>query len=73
MVSHLLWLVDLAALVYDVGLWLSGKVSALHSVDIGSIYSGEDHGIHCWGDLIRSKQLSSDPYVMPSAYRVFSW
>ena len=41
------------------GLWLSGRVSALHSVVAGSISSGGDHSIHCWWDLIRSKQLSS--------------
>ena len=32
---------------------------ALQSVVTGSIFSGGDHGIHCWCDLIRSKLLSS--------------
>ena len=31
------------------------------SVVAGSISSGGDYGIHCWWDLIRSKQLSSVP------------
>ena len=39
--------------------WLSGRVSALHSVVAGSISSGGDHGICCWWNLIRLKQLSS--------------
>ena len=34
------------------GLWLCCRVSALHSVVAGSIF-----GIHCWWDLINSKQL----------------
>ena len=41
----------------DVDWWLSGRISALHSVGAGSIFSGKDHGIHCWWDLTRSKQL----------------
>ena len=36
-----------------------GRVWVLHSVVAGSISSGGDHGIRCWWDLIRSKQLSS--------------
>ena len=43
----------------DVDWWLSGRVSALHSVVAGSIFSGGDHSIYCWWDLIRLKQLSS--------------
>ena len=43
----------------DVDWWLCGRVSALHSVVAGSISSRGDHGIHCWWDLIRSKQLSN--------------
>ena len=35
----------------------------LHTVVVGSISSGGDHGVHCWWDLIRSKQLFSPPYV----------
>ena len=38
---------------------LSGRVSPLLSVVAGSTFSGGDHGIRCWWDLIRSKQLSS--------------
>ena len=33
---------------------------------LGNWASGEDHGIHCWWDLIRSKQLSSG-----SVYRAY--
>ena len=33
--------VDLASLVHDVGWWLSGKVSTMHSAVAGSISSGE--------------------------------
>ena len=59
MVTHLPWLVNLASFVCDVDQWLSVRVSALRSVVTGSISSGADHGIHCWWDLIRSKQLFS--------------
>ena len=38
---------------------LQSQVSAVQSVVAGSISSDGDHGIHCWWDLIRSKQLSS--------------
>ena len=58
-VVHLPWLVNLALLVCNVGWWLSGRVSALPSVVAGSISCGGDHGIRCWWDLIRLKQLSS--------------
>ena len=54
-----LWLVNLASLVCDVDRWLSGRVSALHSVVAGLISSGGDHGIYRWWDLLRSKLLSS--------------
>ena len=57
------WLVNLAWLLWDMDWWPSGRVSALLSVVGGSISSIEDHGIHCWWDLIRSKQLPSVPYV----------
>ena len=59
MAAQLPWLVDLASFLYDVDWWLSGRVLALHSVVTVSISSEEDYGIHCWRDLIRSKQLSS--------------
>ena len=39
---------NLASLVCDVGCWLGGRVSALHSVVTGLISSGGDHTIHCW-------------------------
>ena len=54
-------LVDLASLVCDMTWWLSCRVLALQSVVAGSISSGEDYSIHCWWDLIRSKQPSSVP------------
>ena len=38
--------IDLESLVHDVYRWLSGRVSAQHSVVTGSISSGRDHGIH---------------------------
>ena len=57
--AQLPWLVNLASLVCDMDSWLSCRVSALQSVVTGSIFSDGDHGIHCWWDLIRSKQLSS--------------
>ena len=46
--------------------WTSGLViefRLLHTVVVGSISSGGDHVVHCWCDLIRSKQLFSAPYV----------
>ena len=66
------WLVNLASLVCDMGYWLSGKVSALHSVVAGSISTGGGQGKRCWWDLIRLKQLSRVPYVAFSACRTFS-
>ena len=45
--------------------WTSGLVvefRLLHTVVVGWISSGGDHGVHCWWDLIRSKQLFSAPY-----------
>ena len=52
--------------------WLSGRVSALHSVVAGSISSGGDHGIHCWWDLIRLKQLSSVSVCRTQVFAGFS-
>ena len=46
--------IDLVSLV-----WLSCRVSALQSVVTGLISRGGDHGIHCWWNLIWSKQLCS--------------
>ena len=54
-------IVDLASLVCDIDWWFSCRVSALQSLVVGSKSSYGDHGIHCWWDLIRSKQLSSGP------------
>ena len=34
-----------------------------HTEVVGSISSGGDHGLHCWWDLIRSKQLFRALYV----------
>ena len=48
------WLVNLALLMCNVDHWVSGRILALHSVVIGSVFSGGDHGIHCWWDLIIS-------------------
>ena len=67
------WLVDLASLVCDVDLWLSGRVSAPHSVGAGSISSGRrDHSIHCWWNLIRSKQQSSGSIYHAQEFARFS-
>ena len=52
-------LVNLRSLVCDVDWQLSGRVPVLYSVVAISISIGRDHGIHCWWDLIKSKQLSS--------------
>ena len=38
----------------------------------GSISSGGDYGIHCWWDLIRSKQLSSVSVCRALVFVVFS-
>ena len=46
--------------------WTVGAVVEFrlpHTVVVGSISCGGDHGVHCWWDLIRSKQLFSAPYV----------
>ena len=59
MATQLPWLVNLALLMCHMNWWLSCRVSVLQSVVAGSISSGGDHSIHCWWDLIRSKQLSS--------------
>ena len=56
----------------DVDRWLSGRVSALHSVVTGSISSGGNHGIHCWWDLIRPKQLSSVSVCRTQVFAGFS-
>ena len=58
-VSVCVW--TLASFVCDMNWWLSCRVLAMQSVVAGSISSGGDYGIHCWWDLIRSKQLSSVP------------
>ena len=59
--AQLPWLVDLSSLSGDMNWWLRCSVSAVQSVVAGSISSGRDYGIHCWWDLIRSKQRSSVP------------
>ena len=46
--------------------WTGGPVVEfwlLHTVVVGSISSCGNHGVHCWWDLITSKQLFSVPYV----------
>ena len=62
--TQLPWLVNLASLAYDMGGWCSCRVSSLQSVVAGLISCDGDHGIHCWWDLIRSKQPFSVSYVM---------
>ena len=66
------WLVNLASLMYDVDQWLSGRVSALDSVVPGLIFSGGDHSIHCWWNLIRSKQLSCGSVCHVQVFAGFS-
>ena len=58
------WLDDLASLVCN--------FSVLHSVVAGSISSEEDHGILCWWDLIRSKQLLSVSVCHAQVFAEFS-
>ena len=70
--AQLPWLVNLASLMCDVVWILSGRVSVLHSVVTGSISSVEDHGIHCWWDLISSKQLSSVSVCRAQGFAGFS-
>ena len=59
LVVQLPWLVNVASLERNVDRWLSGRVSARHSVVAGSISSRGDHGIPYLWDLTRSKQLFS--------------
>ena len=66
------WLVNLASLLCDVDRWLSGRVLALHSVVASLISSGGDHSIHCWWDLIRSKQLPSGSICHMQVFARFS-
>ena len=47
---------------------LRGRVSVLNA----SISHGEDHGIHWWWDLIRSKQLSSRSVCRAQVFAGFS-
>ena len=56
---HLLWLVNLASLVYDVDQQPSGRVFVMHSVVTGLIFNVGDHGILWWWDLISSKHRST--------------
>ena len=51
---------------------VDGRVSALHSLVAGLISRGRDHGIHCWRELIRSKQLSSVSVCRAQVFAVFS-
>ena len=70
--AQLPWLVDLASLVCDMNWWLSCRVSALQSVVADSISSGGYYGIHCWWDLIRSKQLFGIPVYRAYVFGGFS-
>ena len=72
MSAQLPWLVDLASLVCDMDWWLSGRVLPLQSVVTGLISSGGDHGIRCWWDRIRSKQLSSISVYCAQVFAGFS-
>ena len=56
----------------DVNRLLIGRVSVLHSVVASSISSGRDHGIHCWWDQIRSKQLSIGSICRVQVFAGFS-
>ena len=67
-----MFLGNLASLVCDVDQWLSGRVSTLHSVVTGSIISKVDPRIHCWWDLIRSKQLSRGSVLHAQVFAGFS-
>ena len=49
----------LASLVCDADQSLNDRVSILHSGAAGSLISREENGIHCWWDIIRSKEPSS--------------
>ena len=51
---------------------LSGRVLVLRSVVAGSISTGGDHDIHCWWDLIRSKQLSGGSVCRVQVFAGFS-
>ena len=66
------WLVNLVSLAYDVDCWLSGRVLTQHSMVAGSISIRGDHGIHCWWDLIRLKQLSSVSVCHAQVFARFS-
>ena len=59
-------------IICDVGGWLSSRVLALHSVITGLISSRGDHGIPCWWDLIRSKQLFSVSTCSAQVFAGFS-
>ena len=52
--------------------WKNKQIINKLSVVAGSISSGGDHGIHCWWDLIRSKQLSSVPVYRACVFGRFS-
>ena len=62
----------MASLVYDMDQWLSCRVSALQSVVAGSISSGRNHNMHCWWNLIRSKQPSSVSVCHAEVFAGFS-
>ena len=64
---QLQWLVNLASFVCNVS-----RVSALYFVVVGSISCWGDHGIHCWWDLIKAKQLSSVSVCCAQVFTVFS-
>ena len=66
------WLVDLASLMCDMNCWLSCRISSLQSVVAGLISSGGDYSIHCWLDLIRSKQLTPVPVSRAWVFGEFS-
>ena len=68
--TQLQWLVDLASLVCVVGWWSEAefRLCILQSL-VRSLVRGGDHSMHCWWNLISSKQLSS---VSVSRAKVFA-
>ena len=69
---YIFFFINLLSLVYDVNWWLSGRVSVLNSVVTDSISSRGGHGILCWWDLLRLKQLLSISICRAQVFSRFS-